>query len=140
MSQKLPERTQSYQGMLTDSTRWDAFEHRPGDIFVCTPPKSGTTWTQAICALLIFGTADHGKQIGNISPWYEATTDPIDECNEMMRQQEHRRFVRTHTPIDGIPYHSDCTYICVYRDFRDAVFLFESTQERPDIGPASDSR
>ncbi|TMA51013.1 MAG: sulfotransferase domain-containing protein [Deltaproteobacteria bacterium] len=37
-----------------DNRRWAGFEPRPGDIFVCTPPKCGTTWTQAIVASLLW--------------------------------------------------------------------------------------
>jgi aryl sulfotransferase len=43
-----------YQSFLTDSSRWDGFSFRPGDIIISTPAKCGTTWTQMICALLIF--------------------------------------------------------------------------------------
>src|SRR5262249_38699700 len=34
--------------------RWEGFEFRPGDIVISTPKKCGTTWTQMLCALLIF--------------------------------------------------------------------------------------
>ena len=43
-----------YRGIVHDSARWDGFELRPGDIVISTPPKCGTTWTQMICALLVF--------------------------------------------------------------------------------------
>ena len=28
-----------YRSATTDSSRWAAYVHRPGDIFVCTPAK-----------------------------------------------------------------------------------------------------
>jgi aryl sulfotransferase len=40
--------------MVWDSARREGFELRPDDIVISTPPKCGTTWTQMICALLIF--------------------------------------------------------------------------------------
>jgi hypothetical protein len=43
-----------YRSILADSSRWDGFAFRPGDIVISTPPKCGTTWTQMLCALLIF--------------------------------------------------------------------------------------
>jgi aryl sulfotransferase len=43
-----------YSNMVWDSARWEGFELRPDDIVISTPPKCGTTWTQMICALLIF--------------------------------------------------------------------------------------
>lgn len=108
-----------YRGPVTDTGRWTNFKHRPGDIFICTPPKCGTTWTQAICAMLVFGTADHGGQPGNISPWVDADFAPIEEYLAQIEGQTHRRFLKTHTPFDGIPYHEDCVYLVVLRDPRD---------------------
>ena len=43
-----------YRNAVFDHRRWAGFEPRPGDIFVCTPPKCGTTWTQAIVASLLW--------------------------------------------------------------------------------------
>ena len=108
-----------YRGPITDTNRWTNFKHRPGDIFVCTPPKCGTTWTQAICAMLVFGTADHGAQPGNISPWVDANFAPIEDYLEQVEAQTHRRYLKTHTPFDGIPYFPDCAYLVVFRDPRD---------------------
>jgi hypothetical protein len=115
----LPARTAAYRGPITDPTRWTAFRHRPGDIFICAPAKSGTTWVQAICAMLIFGTAELDIAPAKISPWFDANLAPSDAVSRMLEAQQHRRYLKTHTPIDGIPYFADCNYIAVYRDPRD---------------------
>ena len=39
----LPQRVHSYHTPVYDSDRWDGFQHRAGDVLVCTPPKCGTT-------------------------------------------------------------------------------------------------
>ena len=39
-----------YEASMYDSSRWDGFGLRPGDIIISTPPKCGTTWMQMICA------------------------------------------------------------------------------------------
>ena len=119
---KEPKQGQHYLGKVTDTRRWEGFQHRPDDIFVCTPPKCGTTWTQAICAMLVFGDADHGQQPGMISPWIDASFRPIEEDLAMVESQTHRRYFKTHSPFDGIPYHRECTYFVVLRDPRDAYF------------------
>ncbi|MDA1074819.1 MAG: sulfotransferase domain-containing protein [Proteobacteria bacterium] len=118
----LPQKTESYLGTITDTSRWQNFRHRPDDIFICTPPKCGTTWTQAICAMLVFGRIDHGQQPGLISPWIDANFAPIEAYLTQIDQQTHRRFIKTHTPLDGIPYYPECTYLVVCRDPRDAYF------------------
>ncbi len=60
-----------YRSFLDDSARWNDFEFRPGDIVISTPPKSGSTWMQMICALLIFQDPDLHKPLTQISPWLD---------------------------------------------------------------------
>ncbi len=122
----LPERTVEYNGYITEGKRWQDYRHRADDIFVGTPAKSGTTWTQALCAMLLFGRADIDVQPGTISPWYDANFTPPEAVNAMLEGQTHRRFVKTHTPLDGLPFFSECTYLAVYRDPRDVFFSFSN--------------
>ena len=122
MPDDLPSQRQSYLGPITDTSRWQNFPHRRDDIFICTPPKCGTTWTQAICAMLVFGKVDHGMKPGMISPWIDARFAPIEDYLKQIDAQTQRRFIKTHTPLDGIPYFPSCTYLAVFRDPRDAYF------------------
>ena len=57
--------------MMTDSERWERFVHRPGDIVISTPPKSGTTWTQMLCALMIFDGPAFPAGLDAMSPWLD---------------------------------------------------------------------
>lgn len=125
----LPGQTTTYLGPITDTGRWQNFKHRADDIFICTPPKCGTTWTQAIVAMLVFEKADHGEQPGVISPWIDASFAPIEEYLEMVDSQTHRRFIKTHTPLDGIPYFEQCQYLVVCRDPRDMFFSMLNHQD-----------
>jgi aryl sulfotransferase len=122
MAETLPEKSAIYLGPITDTSRWDNFKYRPDDFFICTPPKCGTTWTQAISAMLVFGSHDHGQQSSALSPWIDASFAPIDEYLAQIELQSNRRFIKTHTPLDGIPYHPECNYFVVLRDPRDAYF------------------
>ena len=119
---ELPQRTTTYLGRRTDSRRWDQFKPRADDVFICTPPKCGTTWTQAICAMLIFGRADFDNKIGDVSPWLDANMVSIEACLQTLDAQTHRRFIKTHTPLDGISHFASSQYLMVYRDPRDAYF------------------
>ena len=36
-------------------------------------------------------------------------------------EQPHRRFIKSHSPLDGLPYEEAVTYVCVGRDPRDVA-------------------
>ena len=86
-----------------DSARWDGFEFRPSDVVISTPPKCGTTWTQMLCALLIFDGPDFPAPLSELSPWLDQTIRRLDDVRAMYGSQRHRRFIKTHLPIDGLP-------------------------------------
>ncbi|MBC8240724.1 MAG: sulfotransferase domain-containing protein [Alphaproteobacteria bacterium] len=122
MTEDLPRREINYFTNFSNSARWDLFAGRDTDIFVCAPPKTGTTWTQTLCCLLLFGWREFDIRPSDISPWYDATFEPVDEINALIEAQDHRRLIKTHTPLDGIPYSSQWTFVTVYRDPRDVFF------------------
>lgn len=119
----LPERSRSYATPVCDSTRWDGYRARPGDIIVCTPPKCGTTWTQMICALLVHGP-QLPKPLTHLSRWLDRHTIPIEEQLAELESQQHRRIIKTHTPLDGLPYCPEVSYLFCGRDPRDAYLSF----------------
>jgi hypothetical protein len=104
-----------------DNARWQGFAFRPGDVVISAPSKSGTTWTQLLVALLIFDGPDFPDPIGKMSLWMDQKTRPVEEAHAVFAAQQHRRFIKTHTPIDGLPMHDDVRYVCVGRDPRDAA-------------------
>jgi hypothetical protein len=108
-----------YRDFITDSARWEGFVFRPGDIVVSTPPKCGTTWTQMICALLVFQKPTFDKSLDLISPWLDMLTGDIESVRADLDAQTHRRFIKSHTPYDGLPHDPSVTYIAVGRDPRD---------------------
>ncbi|MCU1369862.1 MAG: sulfotransferase [Ilumatobacteraceae bacterium] len=102
------------------SERWDAFEHRPGDIVVSTRSKCGTTWMQMICLLLIHGAPLPGP-LSLLSPWLDWDVEPEDVVHARLAAQRHRRVIKTHTPLDGIPLDPDVRYIVVGRHSLDVA-------------------
>ncbi|WP_433283934.1 sulfotransferase domain-containing protein [Pseudonocardia sp. CA-142604] len=111
--------TVRYRMLAQDNARWDGFTFRDDDIVISTPAKSGTTWTQMICALLVFGTPDFDGDLDALSPWLDALTQSHDSVLATLEAQRHRRFIKTHTPLDGLPFDPRVTYVCVGRDPRD---------------------
>jgi hypothetical protein len=104
-----------YQSDDEDSRRWAGFPYRDGDIVISTRSKTGTTWVQMICALLIFQTPRLPAPIGQLSPWLDHLIAPRDEVYAKLAAQRHRRFIKTHTPLDGIPLDPRVTYIVTAR-------------------------
>ncbi|HSP29224.1 MAG TPA: sulfotransferase domain-containing protein [Ilumatobacteraceae bacterium] len=115
----------TYRTFIADSERWARFEHRPGDIVISTPPKSGTTWTQMLCALSVFDRPDFPAQLDAMSPWLDSRIRSEDEVFSIYEHQTHRRFIKTHTPLDGLPLRDDVTYVVVGRDPRDVLVSWE---------------
>lgn len=114
-----------YRTVWSDTARWEGFAFRDGDIIISTPPKCGTTWAQMICALLVFQTVELPAPLDVLSPWFEQLTVGRDELFAHLARQEHRRFIKSHTPLEGLPFDERVTYICVARDPRDVFVSFD---------------
>jgi aryl sulfotransferase len=125
--------TVRYHSYIADSARWEGFRFRQGDIVISTPPKCGTTWTQMICALLIFQTPELPKPLELISPWLDQVLAPLDHVVADLEAQEHRRFIKTHTPLDGLPFDPRVTYIAVARDPRDTALSLDDHKGNLDF-------
>lgn len=115
-----PERTRTYTSPVYDSRRWDGFKPRSSDIIVCTPAKSGTTWTQMLCALIVHQSTIFPQPLTRLSRWLDRPTS--DDLFGDLEAQSHRRIIKTHTPLDGLPYYEQVSYVFCGRDPRD-VYL-----------------
>jgi len=114
-----------YRSADEDSARWAGFPFREGDIVISTRSKTGTTWVQMICALLIFQTPDLPASLGQLSPWLDFLTTPRDQVYALLAAQRHRRFIKTHTPLDGVPADPRASYLVTGRHPLDvAVSLY----------------
>jgi aryl sulfotransferase len=108
-----------YRTWTLDSRYWKGYAPRQDDIIIATAPKCGTTWMQQIVSSLVFQDAQI-RALPAVSPWVEAR---FHYTNEEMRANlaaiPHRRFLKSHLPIDGLPIHDEVKYIHVARDGRD---------------------
>jgi aryl sulfotransferase len=129
-----------YYSFGFDSFRWNEFRFRPDDIVISTPPKSGTTWMQMMCALLIFQETALDRPLTRISPWLETLTEPLDSVLRTLDEQTHRRFIKSHVPLDGLPRDPRVKYICVGRDPRDVAVSWMHHEANVDIERLIDLR
>jgi len=111
-----PER---YEGALTNTDRWRSIPLRSGDILICTPPKCGTTWMQSIVAMLVAGAIDVNASTDTF--WIDSEITPLERLAAGFDARTGRRFAKTHTPLDGVPFRPDLRYVAVYRHPLDAL-------------------
>ena len=119
-----PKKTREMHNHHMKSTVWNSFKFRNDDIVIATYAKSGTTWTQQIVSQLIFGGAE-GLNVHQMSPWVDLRILP-PEALAALDGQKHRRFVKTHLPVDALVFSPKAKYIYIGRDGRDAAWSFHN--------------
>lgn len=116
-----PVKTRELHSHHFDSTIWNDFEFRHDDIVIATYGKSGTTWMQQIVAQLIFN-GQEGLNVGEMSPWMDLRVPPAPVKLAAVEAQTHRRFLKTHLPVDALVFSPQVKYIYIGRDGRDVLW------------------
>jgi aryl sulfotransferase len=117
----MPVKTRELRNHHFDSTIWNDFCFRDDDVIIATYGKAGTTWTQQIVGQLIFA-GDPDVSPGEISPWVDLRVPPKDVKLPALEAQTHRRFLKTHLPVDALRFDPRVRYIYVARDGRDVIW------------------
>ncbi len=120
-AQGAPSKTRDIQNHHMDSTIWDSFTFRDDDIIVASYAKAGTTWTQQIVGQLIFDGRTE-PAAGQVSPWVDLRVPPPEVKLPMLEAQTHRRFLKTHLPVDALVFSPKVKYVYVARDGRDLMW------------------
>ena len=110
-----------------DSTTWNDFPFRDDDIIIATYAKSGTTWLQQIVAQLIFEGATE-QNVAEMSPWVDFLLPPDEVLLPQIEAQTHRRFLKTHLPVDALVFSPKAKYLFIARDGRDVVWSYYNHQ------------
>jgi aryl sulfotransferase len=121
LDKSLPQVSHVYQNHHLDSRRWKRYQPRDDDIIISTSYKSGTTWTQGIMRHLVF-LEQEMPPLDDLSPWLDRRWRPLKKLLRDLDAQTHRRFIKTHLALDGLPYYPQVKYVVVGRDTRD-VFM-----------------
>lgn len=129
-----------YRSFISDNARWDDFSLRSDDVLVTTPSKTGTTWVQTICVLLILGPPPWGRPLADISPWLDMNVEPVADVHARLDAQPHRRVIKTHTPLDGLPAHPGVRYLTIGRDPRDVGLSWDGHYQNLDLAQVVDVR
>jgi hypothetical protein len=96
------------------------YRPQPGDIFVSTYPKCGTTWMQYIVYLILRNGRglEHGQNINDVFPHLE------EVGKELVAALPPPRLIKTHLPFERTPWHAQAKYIYVARNPFDCVVSF----------------
>jgi aryl sulfotransferase len=111
-----------YQNHHLDTERWNGFRPRRDDIVISTSYKAGTTLMQTIVCNLLFPNGDLPGRVTVMAPWLDMRIGSLDEVMAGLEAQTHRRCIKTHLPLDGLPFYDEVQYVMVGRDPRD-VFM-----------------
>ncbi|MDX1563646.1 MAG: sulfotransferase domain-containing protein [Gammaproteobacteria bacterium] len=104
-----------------------AFAPAPGDVFVCSYPKCGTTWLQYIVYLLVRRRRLNPDQaLGDVFPHVEEVgTEPIEALPAP-------RLIKTHLFFNATPMTSEARYLVIARNpFDCCVSFFHHTRGFP---------
>ncbi len=116
-----PRKTRELFNHHMDSTVWNDFAFRDDDVIVVTYAKSGTTWTQQIVSQLLFDGAEE-LEVAEMSPWLDLRVPPNEIKLAALEAQTHRRFIKTHLPVDALVYSPKAKYLYIGRDGRDVIW------------------
>ncbi len=146
----LPEKTREIHNHHFDSTIWNDFEFRADDIVIATYAKAGTTWVQQIVAQLLFDGAGN-LETAEMSPWMDLRVPPKEIKAPLVAAQTHRRFLKTHLPVDALVFSEKAKYVYIGRDGHDVLWSlynhhananaawYEALNETPGrVGPPID--
>jgi aryl sulfotransferase len=117
----LPKKIRELQNHHFDSTIWNDFAFRDDDIVIATYAKSGTTWVQQIVSQLLFN-GETGLEVAEMSPWLDLRVPPKHVKLPAVEAQTHRRFLKTHLPVDALVFSPKAKYLYIGRDGRDVVW------------------
>lgn len=117
----MPTKTHEMHNHHMDSTIWNDLVFRDDDVILATYAKSGTTWMQQIVGQLIFAGAED-MNLAAMSPWMDLRVPPKHIKLAEVEAQPHRRFLKTHLPVEALVFSDKAKYLYVARDGRDMVW------------------
>lgn len=117
----VPQKTREFHNHHFDSTIWNEFEFRDDDIVIATYAKAGTTWVQQIVGQLLFDGTEN-LETAEMSPWLDLRVPPKEVKLPIVAAQTHRRFLKTHLPVDALVFSEKAKYVYIGRDGRDVVW------------------
>lgn len=91
------------------------------DVMVCSYYKSGTNWTLQIAVQIAYRGRAEFEHVHDVVPWLELPARgrfalPLDDDGPRRAAPTGLRVIKTHLPLDALPYSPAARYISVVRD------------------------
>ena len=121
---RMPERTREYRSYIFDSRNWDGFRpraRRRGDLDLLQVRHHLDAEHRAPAGVPA-PAAPGGRRRSR--PGSTAQHDDPTPMLAGLEAQRHRRIVKSHLPLDALPYYPEVRYIVVVRDPRDVFMSF----------------
>jgi aryl sulfotransferase len=128
-----PAKQREFHNHHFDSTIWNDFRFRDGDIVISTYAKSGTTWMQQMIGQMLFGP-DPELAVAELSPWLDLRVPPKAEKLPLVEAQTRRHFLKTHLPVDALVYSPQARYVYIGCDGRDVVWSMYNHHANANAG------
>ncbi|UJR19562.1 hypothetical protein I4U23_022692 [Adineta vaga] len=104
-----------------------SYQARPDDLFIVTYPRTGTTWMQNI----VYNILTNGQAFNeNRNHFFEQNPHLEIDGATGLEIMQRPCAIKTHLPIDRVPYHPLAKYICVIRNPKDvcvSYYIFYNT-------------
>merc|ERR1719492_493503 len=127
---------------MVDTSIWNDIPVYDSDIFIDTPAKAGTTWTQEIVSQLLYNgdLSSVGGTGVDTSIWAAMKLPSREQKIQMMAAQASnskipRRIIKTHEPVETVPFKAANKHLFVGRDYRDIVWSWYTHHSNfhPDV-------
>ncbi len=129
----IPVKSRELRSHHFDSTIWNDFRFRDDDIVISTYAKSGTTWVQQIVSQLLFNGVT-GLEVADMSPWLDLRVPPREVKLPMVEAQTHRRFLKTHLPVDALVFSDKAKYLSY--SFKSNEYNFQEILNQAQLDPS----
>ena len=117
-----PVKTREIHNHHLNSTVWNDFKFRDDDIVIATYGKSGTTWMQQIVGAADLRGRRADRRLADFALARSAGVPPEASEAARIEAQTHRRFVKTHLPVDALVFSPRAKYLYIGRDGRDVLW------------------